>query len=234
MLNIAEFSYRPLLVSLIAGVALFFIFLILKLALNRLIKGERFLKRINSKFPMFERSIWIIYVSFLVLSIVKPNPIWGTLIVGVIIAASWSYFKNYISGTFVILNNRIRTGQVIKLVDFQGEITLLDKTRFVMTLSNGETVTFPYDILHSNPVISGSKSENVLNKLITVEVKKPCNLLMEKQKLFQKLIASPWVIPGSSPSFEINEETAEYYILEVSVELMDKKHLERISTMLSK
>lgn len=234
MLNLSEFTYYPLVVSLIAGVLLYYLFLILKVLITRGVKGDRFKLRVLAIIPLIERTTWVVFTAFLILSIVKVNPVWGTLLVGVLIASTWLLIRNYISGTLLLFNRQYKIGQFLKIMEYQGEIIDFGKTKFTLVQAKGEKVVLPYSYLINTPLITTNRSENITNQHIVLEIEKPCDIQREKAKIFQQLVYSPWIIPGAQPFFEIKQEMASHYELHITIELMDKSHIEHVSELLKK
>ena len=225
---ITHFTVRPLLFVLALGVLVFLSFRVVHFLIVRLLKNERLQNKLLVQLPTLERVTWPLYGLLFLLALVRPNPIWGTLLAVLLIAFSWNFLQNYFAGTFFILSGNYKLGQHVKTGLIQGKIDEFQATRCQIEQDNGEFLSVPYSKLVREVIIKTSPSEKILKNSIEIKVNKPCNFAQEKERLMQLLLSQPWLIPGSVPVFDVVEETKDYFHVTISIQVIHAKHLQLV------
>ena len=193
-----------------------------------LVRGPRLRQRIKRRLYSAERIAWVAVALLFVFSLLLLHLILGITLTALIVAIGWKFLRNYALGTYFVLSNDFRIGQYIKVLEYAGQIHSWELIHCKLEHESGELLFLPYQDLMNHPVQRTSPSEKNYHESFEFAVQKPVDLIEVKQQLVNRLIYMPWIVPGSTPKLEVLEETDIAIALGISVELIDKRHLEQV------
>lgn len=176
--------------------------------------GNRFLRELEKKFDLnltahylFEDILkyTIIIIAFAwilhVLGINLESIIISLGVVGIVIGlASQDIVSNFISGIFVISDNRIQVGEVIEINDVKGTIRKVGFRNTIMINQDNYEITIPNSVLSKNIYKLYHPTEDHRLRIIAV-LPHGMNILQFKEDLDKIMYGYDWVIKDKTTLF---------------------------------
>ena len=222
--NLTFFNPKPFISIGLIFLVLYFVLKVIKRIVIPLLKREHSRKKMAQIFPIIEGIIWGIFSVFAVIIVIQHNPILGTILIGLIIAFSWTFIRNYVSGLIIQLGGTLQVGQHIKLDDFEGTIVGLNRLSVELELNNGEKVNFPYYKFGTSTFIKTTPSEKIVSDVMELATSKALPVMDIKEEIYQNLIIIPWNLPIIKPKVDLLREEKEQYVFKVVLHSIDKKY----------
>lgn len=226
--SLSAFNFKPLLLAVLIGVALFFAIQITDRFFIRLIGSNRLKRKVSAWFVIITRLLWGTYSVGSAIALISANQIAGIVIVVVLCASTWFYIRNYIAGLFMLFDPEFNTGQTIRVGQYEGTIKGLRTVRCLIELGNGEILSLPYIELAKSGIVKTSPAEGIISHIFSHDVAKPCQLEKEKTKIMNQLIAMPWLLPNHPPLVELSGENNDAYSFSITIQGINRNQLKRV------
>lgn len=226
-------SNLPLIGLLSTGAFLFFLFFVIRKVVVPLIKRRSLKEPLQRIIPIAEAISTIIFFIITVFYLVIPFPLLGLIFLGIIVAASWKFLKDYFSGLLFRFADKFREGHGIRIEERSGVIKHLGRLSAEIEIENGEALLMPYSKLVDSTLIREARSENIRSKAIELEV--PAKLLSTEIKpyLRSKILSLPWSVSSREPFIErIEKEGSITYRLVLYA--LDEKYFPLMERQLKK
>lgn len=219
-------NFEPALWVLLLGITVYLLYKIFNRFVSPLLRNAQLWIAITKFLPVILRLAVLLFCALFIFSLVAPNPISGTVVVLLSITASWSYIRNFISGLFLLLDGSLKIGQKIHVGEYKGTIAAFKSGQVVLDLEAGEQLNLPYVNLMEGPLVIKSPSKKVISHSFELEIAKPCDLELEKEKLRTVIATIPWLLPESNPNIDVLAQNEHSYKLKLIVQGIDKRQLE--------
>ena len=226
--SLSAFNFKPLLLAVLIGVALFFAIQITDRFIIRFIGSNKLRRKVSVWFVIITRLIWGIYSVGSAIALITANQIAGVVIIIVISASTWFYIRNYIAGLFMLFDPEFKVGQTIRVVNYEGTIKNLRTVRCLIELGNGEILSLPYTELTKSGIVKTSPAEGIISHVFSHDVSKPCQLEKVKAKIIGQLIAMPWLLPNHPPIVDLANETETIYSFSITIQGINRSQLKRV------
>jgi hypothetical protein len=145
----------------------------------------------------------------LVVTFVMVNPIYHGLIVGIVVAASFSFIKNYFTGRIIQIENPLSLGMKVRINNLQGIISKISGSGLYLRTGKGAHF-FSFSQLYSEGfmVLSGEEAGGFYQiSLSPMNIDKDANSLL---LLSDTLAMAPYVDRNFSPEIiQLNKEKKE-------------------------
>ena len=154
--------------------------------------------KLDERVLFFNRCLVIIAIAVIVFAFLLVNPLAHGIFVSLLVALSFKFISNYIQGTFVIRELKLRQGLALKINEQQaGTIYRLGTTG--VNLAQGDTLMhIPYQELINQPVAVLYQAPNYS---LFLNCKLPKNMDYEKarQLLLKTIFISPFLAEDRNP-----------------------------------
>ena len=111
-------------------------------------------------------------------------------------------------------------------------IILLPFLTLEMELEHGDFLDIPYRHFAEAIIVRTSPQSGIMSHSISMKLTKPCDLEKEKQRLKNRLLTMPWVLPNQKIAFELMAEELTHYRIKVKVQGIDKDHWDKVEGQL--
>ncbi len=219
----------PLLTVALFGLVCFFIIRLLNRMLVATTAVAPWMVNLKEKWPVLERVFWALFILGSLGALIKPNPLLGGILAILILASTWVFIKNYVSGIIIMAEGGIKVGQSIRFDSYEGKVARLNALNCDIELddSGKETLKVPYATLASQLVIKTSPSENVVSQISLLEIEKNRDPLLVEGQIENTLINMPWLVAEEGYSIERLDNGEDHYRFRVVLHGIDKKQLKR-------
>ena len=152
----------------------------------------------------------------------------GVFIVLLIVPAGF-LIRDYLHGTLLQLQHKIKTDERIEIGELKGIITKTDHFTFDIKTDSGEIKTIPYNKIRSDIISKNAANINLEKQVISFDI--PSNRSIGKiiPQLKTTLMNSPWMAASQEPVIKIISAESENYLVEAIVYVIKKEHAERIA-----
>ncbi|MDT8308630.1 MAG: mechanosensitive ion channel [Bacteroidales bacterium] len=225
-------SFSEMMIIIIIGFAIFFLFRVLARFLPWWVKEERKQKTLFTQLPLIENVVWIVFSLAVIVRLTMSNPIVTLFVVILLIGLSWSFVRNFVLGTLFRLQKGDMVGQQIKVDGFSGEIMHMKQTQLEIRLESGETVLYPYSKLSDKVVYmsAGMKHHKDCNFSFTITI--PENIEETKTALNKYVLNIPWVDSDMPVKITSEDTTAGTVIIKVSAFTFHEKFISKIEAQM--
>ena len=217
-----QFTWTNFLIAALALWALNFLLHILKNILQK--TGS--LGRYNDVAVRWIRNILVIYelavVLILTSILVLINPYFHGLIVGILLIAGFGYFKNYILGRIVLLENALKVGNQMNIQNYNGIISKIMRPGLQLKTSEGlQFISFSQLFNEGFMVVSRKEVVGFYN--LTIVPQEPNEKINYITQLTDLLTSAPYLDRSHKPEFHLKEETP--WEIETKVMVKEESHL---------
>ncbi len=187
-----------LMIFVLAGFLLFFMFQLLSRARRAFTKKKLWRRSAASLLPLAELILWVAY-AFWGVHIFFGKYIYFDLVVGimvvlVIVAIAWFVFRDLLAGVLLKAEKALEPGQTIKTPFAEGKIKHLGSRSIELINDLGELVKIPYSRLSNELFILPPDNEDSLPHHLEIVLQNDQNPDELRKRIKENLIAMPWVL----------------------------------------
>ena len=196
----------------------------IKYHLNELIQAIEFISWIAL-------IIWIlriIYVSENYFALVSISVVFLLLAVPI-----FFLIREYVSGLYLKLQNRIPEGVIIELDEIKGRIKKAGYFSFEIEDSHGNICTVSYYKINSKILIKPAKNQNLEKATIEFQIHDENKVNEIFAQLKKEVMNTPWVALSQPPIIENTRYDNGNLIIEICVFLLDRAYAEEIEYLVS-
>ncbi|TVR41710.1 MAG: hypothetical protein EA394_05395 [Bacteroidia bacterium] len=187
-----------LIIFILAGFLLFFMFQLLGRARQTFAQKKLWHRSAGSLLPLAELILWVAY-AFWGIHLLFGNHIYFDLVVGimvvlVIVAIAWFVFRDLFAGVLLKAEKALEPGQTIKTPFAEGKIKHLGSRSIELINDSGELVKIPYSRLSNELFILPPDNEDSLPHHLEIILQNNQNPDELRKRIRENLIAMPWVL----------------------------------------
>lgn len=187
-----------ILIFILVGVILFFLFRLGFRLSNALIKKKIIRSGIQTSLPLIELLAWITYLFWGALILFGKHVHYDLIVVVmailIILGLAWFVFRDILAGVLLKTEKSLEHGQVIKTPIVEGKIKKTG-TRFLELINDkGETIKVPYSRLSNELIIIPPENEESLPHQLLLPVASEKQAEEIKKQVISHLLALPWII----------------------------------------
>lgn len=179
---------------------------------------------IRRHLPLIEATVWVVYIILFIQALIKPSPYTGIVFVLIIVALSWRFLNDWISGLFIKIDNNFRPGQRISLREYDGTIKELGLLAAEIEVDKGEVLVFPYHKLEKEVILKRTPSEKIQSHAIDLSLSNETSISEWPMIIKHAVLNLPWAVPSRAPFIELLEKEAEYYHYRVVLYAIDPRY----------
>lgn len=191
------------LLRLLIAVAIFAFFRLASWILPRLFRRYKQQEWIRRHLPLIEAAAWVIFVISFIHSLIKPYPITGITFVIIMVALSWRFLRDWISGLFIKVDNNFRPNQRIRVQNHDGVIKELGLLSAEIEIGKGEVLVYPYSKLEKEAIIKRTPSEKIRSHAIELVLNPEIRMGEAHTKIKHTVLSLPWAVPSRAPFVEL-------------------------------
>lgn len=187
-----------LLIFILTGFALFFLFRLLFRVSNALLRQAAFRKLGSSLLPLLELALWLVY-AFWGAHIFFGTHLYYDLVVGVmvillLVAVSWYVFRDFLAGVLLKAEKSLEPGQMIRTPSAAGRIKSLGSRYLELVNEEGEEVRIPWAKLSNEVFILPPENEDNWPHKVEVPLLAGQSPDASQKRVLKLLHAMPWII----------------------------------------
>lgn len=187
---------------LFLGALLFAIFFLMRKMVIPLIKRRSIKSAFERALPVVEAITAVIFSIISIFYLVLPYPLLGLIILGIVIAGTWGFLKDYFSGLLFRFADNFHPGHRIKVGEQSGVIKHLGRLAVEIEVENGELLIMPYNRLANTSLLRESQSEKVLSYAFELDLPEKLKHPDPKAYLRNKILSLPWSVAAKDPFLE--------------------------------
>ncbi len=208
-----------LLVFILAGFLLFFLFRLL-MRISRSFMQKKPLRRGGmTLFPLFELVLWIAYAFWGVSVFFGGQPyldlVVGAMVVILLVAIAWYVFRDFLAGVLLKAEKSLECGQMIRTPYGEGRIMHLGSLSLGIMNDAGEQVRIPYARLSNEMFILPPENDDNLPHHLQLPLPKGKQPDRIQRLVKKQLVAMPWVI-SPEPVVKIIQSSNDQHRLHVT------------------
>ena len=228
-LNTFELDLQPLL--LVIAVSAFGLILIrttFRLAIPLAYRGN--VPRVVSAMEQpIMRSVTLFIILAVSFTLVKTNPLSGTVLVLIMIGGCWSFLRNFLGGIIILASRKMVVGNKIKTGEHEGTVDALNWFEVSLKKRNGELVSVPYVNISEMGLTFLAPSETSVSHSVTLTLDRSAtDVTVVEQNIRRSLEVSPWVINNPTPSIERTTVAEGLIELRITMYGIDLSHLKMV------
>lgn len=201
-------SFWPFLIYVLIALGMYMVFYVIEEYVIKLIRSRIAREKAAWYFPIVRGVFWLFFVLFVAQWLILSNPWIGASVVAILIVASWTFIRNYITGLIVRIQRNYHLGQKVEHENITGEINRFLTTNIEMISSDGEVVLFPYTSFLSKLV----KKPSMVKGLRQVTLELP-NTKGKNATDVKKLVYDcPYVVTAVVPKVQFTERDGNAYV----------------------
>ena len=168
----------------------------------------------------------------LVFTLVKTNPVAGSLLVIILVSSAWHYVRNFMSGIMILFSGDLKAGNKIGTGDITGTVVSLGRFDITLRKDNGESARIPYSKLAEQPLISKAPSESAIARTILIELDEHEDAVQAEKTIKHQLTISPWVLAFPAPIVESRFDDNGRITFSITIFGIEDAHLKRVEQSL--
>lgn len=210
--NPGQTSTTKYLSLLMVGLVLLAVFIVMRKIVIPLIKRRTIKEAFERIIPIVEAITALIFAMVSIFYLILPYPLLGLIFLGIIVAGSWGFLKDYFSGLLFRFSDNFRPGHRIKIDKRSGLILNMGRLGAEIEIEGGEVLIMPYSKMANASLIRESQSEKVLSYALEVNIPAKVKETDLKEYLRGKILSLPWSVAGKDPFLEkINTKEGNTY-----------------------
>lgn len=188
-----------LLIFIVTGFALFFLFRMLFRVSKALLRKAAFRKLGITLLPLLELVLWVAY-AFWGAHIFFGAHLYYDLVVGamvilLLVAVSWYVFRDFLAGVLLKAEKSLEPGQMIRTPSAGGKIKSLGSRYLELVNEEGEEVRIPYAKLSNEVFILPPENEDNWPHHVEVPLLAGQSPDAMQKRVLKLLHAMPWITP---------------------------------------
>lgn len=222
--------------GIIIVLSVIFVFRVLNV-LNKTFKHTPKIKHhINYGLPLAELFIWIVLVIWILNYFYTSGNNVGLFITGLLLLLSvvpaFFSLRDFLSGIYLKLQNKISEGNYIEIDDLKGKIEKMGNFSMNIVDKYGNIKSVPYNKINSKIILKPGYNPNLCK--INLVFYFPEHLKTKKiiPRLKTQLITTPWVAVSQPIIVENIEYKNKQLLIEVIVYALQKNYAENIKDMI--
>ncbi len=220
-------NFWPLLIVGFGGFLLFFVLNLSRRIIKLAASTSRLNGRIQEKWPLLERLLWMLFALSSLVAFIKPNPIAGSIVSVILVATSWVFIRNFMAGILILVEAEFKVGQSIRYEGYEGKIKSLKPLNCELVLddSGKEVVSIPNSKLSGSVLVRTSPSEHIVSISSVVSIPLHENLAKAEGKIESIILNMPWLIRDEGHAFERLDDSESFYNYKIVLHGIDKLQL---------
>lgn len=229
-------SYGYLLMFLVLGICLFFLFYSLKKVFSRYEVKSSLARRFERLLPLMEGISWLTFilwsVQYVFQSIFTYTLILLILLLAILVWIAWFAIRDFTAGIILKFQQAFEIGGRVKIQNVAGRVKKLGYLSMKIENYQGEIISIPYSNVSQEIRIQPSQEEVIRNQTFQIQVPKRTSLGDTVERLRITILNAPWVAIHKRPHIKVLEETEEFYSFEVIVYSLHEKYFQKIKNYL--
>ena len=223
---------------LFVGGILWAFFKLIHRAMDLLLSGQVYRKRLEDVLLIVRAASWIVFVFWSISVIFKGQLFYARVFSGVLIlltvGISWSIIRDIISGFLIRMEGTYHHNSHVRIHDVEGTVRKLGFRSMEIETERGETIRIPYKIVDDELTVKSYPVETIKSHAfnITVSNSKEFNLYQEEIKF--ELLNSHWSSLRKDPRVKLIDETADAYELRITAYTIDKRYFQDVERFVKK
>lgn len=196
------------------GFALYAFFKFFAVYLSSFAKGRRLPLYFTRILPLFEIAIWIAYSLWAVKKVfgdISAYPVIFTVLCSsLIVTLVWYFFRDFVSGIILRIENGFARGSNVKLtykgMEIEGIVEKAGYRSLEVTNSSGEHIKIPYSGITGIPIISPSGKATSTENHFAFEFSSLREPSAISSIVRRRLMEMPWIVPREEIRIELKHQ----------------------------
>ncbi|MCF8368739.1 MAG: mechanosensitive ion channel family protein [Bacteroidales bacterium] len=224
-------------------------FLILGMVLFALMRGLRYFLPVIFKdperhtlagriFPVVELVLWILFFSWYVFRFAEIRSYYTIAVFAaifiILVWVSRFFFKDLIAGIVFRASGKFSVGDMIKIGKTNGKIKKFRWDALEIESQDNKVIYLPYNKLIEQTAIKSESTDQSSAYSFLLEMKKEDNEADTIQRIKSYLLSMPWGSVKKGPEVIVREQSANHYLIEITVFPLDKQYSGKIESLVFK
>lgn len=155
--------------------------------------------------------IWLCFTLILSFQMLNINTSISLSLLLVIVIIAHQFLIDFFIGLFIKFEHQIKLNDKLILEDISGEVLKFNKRHLKVRTQSNEFILIPYRNLLSKPIVIAKKDEDLLSKILLIELEGPINENLNK--LSQYMSKCPWI--HNSKNYQVKHLSETTYEIHV-------------------
>ena len=221
----------------IIAILIFTLFRILNFILGRAKTILKLKYHINDVVSVIELATWILFVLWMVKVIYDSKNYFALISMSTIfllmVVPLFILIRDYVTGIFLKLQNKIIEGKYIKIEEIEGLVKKAGHLRIDIEDNHGNISSVSYFKVGSKIISQQGTNQNLEKVTIELQFPKTEKINEFLDQLKKEIMNTPWVAVSQFPIIEKASQTDNKLIVEVGVFMLDRSFAEEIKSVIS-
>ena len=221
MIAMGKISLPLLIVFLVIGVLIIVFYRILYAFIIPSIERRKVKRFFAIWIFRLEIMTWAAFVVYFIYRFMLLSPLFTLVILILIVALGWKFWKDIFSGVILKIENKIKPGDSISIAGESGTVEEMSSRNVSIKGSHEELIVIPYSDIGGYKIIREQGRDNVLRfRLSKANIKS----IGGDQALKKLIMSCPWASPRHTPEITSFDDTQ----AEVTAWAMDPEVKDRL------
>jgi hypothetical protein len=204
---------------LVAGVGLFALFSLSFMLLQSLANKKKSVRLVLRVFPVIELAAWLVFAVFTIKGLLSEMEGYQEIIIVLVsimlITIGWYFFRDYIAGTILKVENAFAVNQQILTPEIHGTIKKVGYRSLEVESESGQFSKLPYSRLSGQIFSLQAPAESILSHELIMVIPSTQQIENTKEQIIKELLLLPWVSVNHTPEIKTLSETNDAISLRV-------------------
>jgi len=221
----------------VGGILLVF-FRLIQRAIDLLLSGRVYHKRVEEILLIARAGTWIVFVFWSISIIFKGQIFYARVFSGMlillVIGISWSIIRDIISGFLIRMEGTYHHNSHVRIHNVEGTVKKLGFRSMEIETERGETIRIPYKIVDDELTVKSYPVETIKSHAFNISVSKSKELNVYQKEIKFELLNSHWSSLRKDPRVKLVDETSETYELRITAYTLDKRYFQDVERFVKK
>lgn len=223
---------------LFVGGTLWFFFKLVHRAIDLLLSGQVYHKRLEEVLLIVRAASWIIFVFWSISVIFIGQLMYARIFSGALIlltvGISWPLIRDIISGFLIRMEGTYHHNSHVRIHNVEGTVKKLGFRSMEIETERGETIRIPYKIVDDELTVKSYPVETIKSHTFNIMVAKSQDINEYEKSIKVELLNSHWSSLRKDPRVKLVDETSDTYELRITAYTLDKRYFQDVERFVKK
>jgi len=223
---------------LFVGGILWVFFKLVHRAIDLLLSGQVYHKRLADILLMVRAASWILFIFWSVSVLFKGQLLYARIFSGLLIlltiGISWSIIRDVISGFLIRMEGTYHLNSHVRIHDVEGTVRKLGFRSMEIETDRGETIRIPYKIVDDELTVMSYPIETIKSHTFTISVPKSKEFNVYQEEIKFALLNSHWSSLRKDPRVKFVDEVKDAYVIRITAYTLDKRYFDDVERFVKK
>ncbi|HIA07036.1 MAG TPA: mechanosensitive ion channel [Flavobacteriales bacterium] len=223
---------------LFVGGILWVFFKLVHRAIDLLLSGQAYHKRLVDILLIVRAASWITFIFWSISVIFIGQLMYARIFSGMLIlltvGISWSLIRDIISGFLIRMEGTYHNNSHVRIHDVEGTVRKLGFRSMEIETDRGETIRIPYKIVDDELTVKSYPVETIKSHTFDLSVPKSKEINEYREEIKFQLLNSHWSSLRKDPRVKVIDEVKDAYVLRITAYTLDKKYFQEVERFVKK